>query len=104
MKEYMDVFGKGKKENLVFVKGVSGGEGRGQSMRITCYVLYCGIPRPGPKGYGVEDLPGPVYKFLAKDTLYHSSSREDDAFADNKVHGWEVWVVEGGLLWWITTL
>lgn len=98
MKEYVDIYGGGKKENLVFQKGVKGGKGRGT---VDEYNMLCVILRDlkmRAKDEGIEDLPGPVYKFLAKDIMYWNESWDDDAFANGKVHGWEDWVVKRGLV------
>lgn len=98
MNEYVDVYGQGKKENLVFQKGVSGGKGRGA---VDEYNILCDILRDlkiMAKEEGREDLPGPVYKFLAKDIMYWNESWDDDAFANGKVHGWEEWVVKRKLI------
>ncbi|KAB5527990.1 hypothetical protein GE09DRAFT_410690 [Coniochaeta sp. 2T2.1] len=98
MKEYVDIYGGGKKENLVFQKGVRGGKGRGT---VDEYNMLCVILRDlkmRAKDEGIEDLPGPVYKFLAKDIMYWNESWDDDAFANGKVHGWEDWVVKRGLV------
>ncbi|OIW25658.1 hypothetical protein CONLIGDRAFT_502271 [Coniochaeta ligniaria NRRL 30616] len=98
MKEYVDVYGQGRKENLVFQKGASGGRGRGA---VDEYNMLCVILRDlksQAKEDGIEDLPGPVYKFLAKDILSWNKSWDDDAFANGKVHGWEEWVVKRGLV------
>lgn len=98
MKEYVDVYGRGKKENLVFEKGVRGGKGRGA---VDEYNMLCDILRDlkaRAKEEGVSDLPGPVYKFLAKDIMYWNKSWDDDAFANGKVHGWEEWIVKRRLV------
>lgn len=98
MKEYVDVHGDGKKENLVFKKGVAGGTGRGP---VDEYNLLCDVLRDlkaRAREDGIKDLPGPVYKFLAKDIMYWNESWDDDAFANDRVHGWEEWVVERGLI------
>ena len=98
MKEYVDVYGRGKKENLVFKKGVTGGKGRGavNAYNMLCYILRDLKARA--KEEGLEDLPGPVYKFLAKDLMHRNESWDDDAFANGKVHGWEEWAVKRGLV------
>ncbi|KAJ9150534.1 hypothetical protein NKR19_g5243 [Coniochaeta hoffmannii] len=98
MREYVNVYGQGKKENLVFQKGISGGKGRGA---VDQYNMLCVILRDlklRAKEEGIEDLPGPVFKFLAKDIMHWNKSWDDDAFVNNKVHGWEEWVVKRGLV------
>lgn len=98
MKEYVDVYGKGEKENLVFRQGVAGGKGRGE---VDKYNMLCVILRDlkaRAKEEGIADLPGPVYKFLAKDIMQWNNGWGDDAFASGRVHGWEEWVVKRGLV------
>ncbi|KAK1761753.1 hypothetical protein QBC33DRAFT_582165 [Phialemonium atrogriseum] len=73
MRDYVDVYGEGKKENLIFSKEQRGGKGRGPDQ-------------------GIEKVPGPVYKFLAKDIMHWNNAWGDDAFAGGKVHGWEDWL------------
>lgn len=98
MKNYVDVYGQGRKENLVFQQGVRGGKGRGA---VDEYNMLCVILRDlklRAKDEGMEDLPGPVYKFLAKDIMHWNKSWDDDAFANGRVHGWEEWVVKRHLV------
>jgi hypothetical protein len=98
MKDYVDVYGQGHKENLVFKQGVSGGSGRGA---VNEYNMLCVILRElksRAKAEGIEEVPGPVYKFLAKDIMSWNKSWADDAFANGKVHGWEEWVKKRGLV------
>ena len=98
MKTYVDVYGGGNKGNLVFKKGIGGGSGRGP---VDEYNLLCDILqtlKEKAKNENLEKLPGPVYKFLAKDIMHWNNAWEDDAFACGKIHGWEAWVVERGLL------
>ena len=93
MKSYVDIHGQGDKENLVFKKGVSGGN-RGP---VDEYNLLCNIMsalKKTAKEAGIENVPGPVYKFLAKDIMHWNDSWEDDAFAAGKAHGWEAWIQE----------
>jgi hypothetical protein len=93
MKWYVDIHGQGDKENLVFEPGVKGGD-RGP---VDDYNLLCdmmAVLQKTAEEVGVEDVPGPVYKFLAKDIMHWNRSWKDDAFADGKVHGWETWNVD----------
>ena len=97
MRAYVDIYGGGEKENLVFKKGVSGGTGRGP---VDQYNLLCDILRElvtKAEEEGIKPLPGAVYKFLAKDIMSWNNAWGDDAFADGKEHGWEPWVRERGL-------
>jgi pentatricopeptide repeat protein len=98
MKNYVDVYGAGRKERLVFTRGVRGGSGRGN---VDLYNLLCDILvelRNRGKDEGIEKLPGKVYKFLAKDIMHWHNAWADDAFAGDKVHGWELWIVERKLV------
>ncbi|KAF2276481.1 uncharacterized protein EI97DRAFT_433315 [Westerdykella ornata] len=96
MKEYVDIFGGGKTENLVFKEGVRGGSGRGP---VDDYNLLCTILaqlREDARYEGVEDLPGPTRKFLAKDILHWNNAWGDDAFAGAEP-GWKAWIHKRGL-------
>jgi hypothetical protein len=97
MKDYVDVYGQGQKSNLVFRRGVRGGSGRGpvDEFNLLCDILW--ELRGRGRDEGMEKLPGPCYKFLAKDIMAWNNSWTDDAFADNKIHGWELWIAERGL-------
>ena len=66
MKEYVDVYGQGQRENA--------------------------------KDQGLNEVPGPVHKLLAKDIMHWSNAWGDDAFVDEKISGWEVWLRERSLL------
>jgi hypothetical protein len=97
MKRYVDVYAQGFKENLVFQKGKTGGSGRGT---VDEYNLLCDILnqlKDRAKTEGINPIPGPVYKFLAKDIMHWNNAWEDDAFASGKVHGWELYLIERGL-------
>ncbi|OAL04511.1 hypothetical protein IQ06DRAFT_373922 [Phaeosphaeriaceae sp. SRC1lsM3a] len=92
MKEYVDVHGAGKTENLTFKKGESGGSGRGP---VDEYNLLCDVLaylRQQAKEEGIVDVPGPTYKFLAKDIIYWNDGWADDAFAGGGKAGWEEWL------------
>jgi hypothetical protein len=97
MKRYVDVYGEGEKENLVYQReqrGQRGGKGRGSADE---YNLLCDILRElkdRAKDEGIQKIPGPVYKFLAKDIMNHNNSFGDDAFAGGKIHGWELWIAQ----------
>lgn len=97
MKRYVDVYGHGKKENLVFKRGNEGGSGRGpvDEYNVLCDILNELKIRSNDQG--IEKVPGPAYKFLAKDIMHWNKSWGDDAFAGGKVHGWEDWLKERGL-------
>jgi hypothetical protein len=98
MKKYVDVYGGGRKENLVFARGTTGGSGRGN---VDLYNVLCDILvelRNRAKDEGTEKLPGKVYKFLAKDIMHWNNAWQDDAFAGGKVHGWELWILERNLI------
>lgn len=92
MKEYVNIFGEGKKENLVFKPGQRGGSGRGP---VDKYNLLCDILselKSKARGVGTTELPGPVHKFLAKDIMAWNNGWADDAFANGKIPGWETWL------------
>ena len=98
MKEYVDVYGQGQRENLVFKSGVSGGKGRGP---VDEYNLLCDILhqlKENAKDQGLNEVLGPVHKFLAKDIMHWNNAWGDDAFANGKIPGWEVWLRERSLL------
>lgn len=97
MKEYVDIYGDGKTENLVFKKGVRGGSGRGPVDRYNLLCTVLSQLREQAKDEGVEDLPGPTRKFLAKDIMYWNNGWEDDAFAGAKEPGWKGWLRKRGL-------
>jgi hypothetical protein len=103
MRTYVDVHGAGDPEKLVFKAGVSGGSGRGpvDEYNVLCDVLKDLKARAAHEG--IDPVPGPVYKFLAKDIMHWNKSWADDAFADGKVHGWVAWIADRGLVerpWW----
>ncbi|KAH8881788.1 hypothetical protein GQ53DRAFT_754064, partial [Thozetella sp. PMI_491] len=92
MKEYVTVYGGGRKESLVFTRGQTGGTGRGS---VDEYNMLCDILRDltlRAEKQGVQDVPGPVYKFLANDIMHWNNDWSKDAFAGEKVHGWEDWI------------
>lgn len=92
MKEYVNIFGEGKKENLVFKPGQRGGSGRGP---VDKYNLLCDILselKEKARGFGTTELPGPEHKFLAKDIMAWNNGWADDAFANGKIPGWETWL------------
>ncbi|KAF6232606.1 hypothetical protein HO173_009274 [Letharia columbiana] len=93
MESYVKVYGNGDRKNLVFVRGVSGGSGRGavDDYNLLCDILntLCGKA----KEEGVK-MPGPVRKFLAKDIMAWNEAFGDDAFAGGRVPGWEPWLAE----------
>lgn len=93
MEPYVKVYGNGDRNNLVFVRGVSGGRGRGA---VDSYNLLCDILNTlcvKAKEEGLE-MPGPVRKFLAKDIMASNQAFDDDAFAGGRVPGWETWLAE----------
>lgn len=73
MKEYVDVYGQGQRESVHQLK-------------------------EDAKGQGLSELPDPVHKFLAKDIMHWNNTLGDDAFANGKIPGWEVWLRERSLL------
>ncbi|KAH7413916.1 hypothetical protein DE146DRAFT_627021 [Phaeosphaeria sp. MPI-PUGE-AT-0046c] len=92
MREYVDVYAAGKKQNLTFKKGKSGGRGRGP---VDEYNLLCDVLsylRKQARDEGILDMPGPVYKFLAKDIMKCNNGWADDAFANGRKPGWEEWL------------
>ena len=93
MESYVKVYGKGDRNNLIFVRGVKGGSGRGA---VDEYNLLCDILNTlcsKAKEQGLK-MPGPVRKFLAKDIVASNQAFEDDAFAGGRVPGWETWLTE----------
>lgn len=97
MKTYVDVHGAGKKKNLVYSRDRGGGSGRGpvDEYNMLCDIL--GDLEIRAKSSGIEHVPGPVYKFLAKDIMSWNDTWADDAFANDRVHGWEGWLKDRGL-------
>lgn len=88
-KEYVNVFGAGDKDNLVYKSGERGGWSRGplNQHNMLCDIL-AEIKRKA-KDMGISDLRGPVHKFLAKGTMSWNNAWGDDTFANGKVPGWE---------------
>ncbi|KAF2263994.1 hypothetical protein CC78DRAFT_533596 [Lojkania enalia] len=99
MKEYVDVYGGGKTENLTFKKGVHGGSGRGpvDEYNLLCDIL--GQLRQQAIDEGIGEVPGPTKKFLAKDIMFWNNAWEDDAFAGGKKPGWKEWLLKRGLMY-----
>lgn len=93
MESYVKVYGNGDCNELVFVRGVSGGAGRGA---VDDYNLLCDILNTlcGKAKEERLEMPGPVRKFLAKDIMSWNQSFDDDAFAGGRVPGWETWLAE----------
>ena len=92
MREYVNVYGAGSKENLVFKPGQHGGSGRGP---VDEYNLLCDILselKNKGRDMAISDLPGPVHKFLAKDIMAWNNAWAEDAFANGKIPGWETWL------------
>lgn len=97
MKEYVDVHGGGSTQNLTFKKNQVGGSGRGpvDEYNTLCDVLA--YLREQAKGEGIEDMPNPSRKFLAKDIMDCNNSWKDDAFAGDEKPNWEIWLQKRGL-------
>lgn len=92
MREYVDVHGAGKAGNLTFNKGQIGGRGRGpvDEYNVLCDVLE--YLRRQARDEGIVDVPGPTWKFLAKDIMSVDGRWGDDAFANGRKAGWEEWM------------
>jgi hypothetical protein len=98
MKTYVDIYGGGKTENLVFKQGVQGGKGRGP---VDEYNLLCDVLthlKDQAKDEGHVDVPGQTKKFLAKDIMHWNNAWENDAFAGDEKAGWEDWLRKRGLV------
>lgn len=93
MEDYVSVYGKGDKNNLVFTLEKRGGSGQGP---VDDYNLLCDILKTLCKAAKEQGLayPGPVRKFLAKDIMAYNDSFADDAFANGRVPGWETWLAQ----------
>lgn len=97
MKSYVDIYGHGDTQNLVCSKDryvVSRGP-------VDEYNLLCDILRTlrlQANDEGVTDVPGPTYKFLAKDIMHWNDAWGDDAFAGGRKAGWEDWLRKRGLV------
>lgn len=93
METYVKIYGKDDRHNLVFVRSVQGGSGRGavDDYNLLCDILntLCGKAKED----GLE-MPGPVRKLLAKDIMAWNYAFDDDAFAGGRVPGWETWLAE----------
>ncbi|KAI9138452.1 hypothetical protein BKA69DRAFT_1091846 [Paraphysoderma sedebokerense] len=112
MEKYVSMNGNGRWSNLRFKKHMSGGSGRGP---VDDYNLLCDILSNLRRRYYESkilegddpivandsdaakalkhrydnELPGAVYKFLAKDIMTFNHSWQDDAFGDpERVPGW----------------
>lgn len=98
MKEYVDVYGGGDTQKLTFRQGRTGGSGRGpvDEYNLLCDVL--GHLRQQAADEGIQDVPGPTRKFLAKDIMHWNNAWEDDAFAGGRKAGWEDWLAKRSLL------
>lgn len=97
MRQYVFIHGEGQKSNLVYSKDRSGGSGRGP---VDQYNLLCDVLKElknQAKEHGIEELPGPTYKFLAKDIMHWNNAWSEDAFYDDREHGWEAWIAKRGL-------
>ncbi|KAF2002094.1 hypothetical protein P154DRAFT_521242 [Amniculicola lignicola CBS 123094] len=104
MKEYVDLYGGGKTENLTFKKGGAGGTGRGP---VDDYNLLCDVLsdlRAQARDQGIADVPGMTKKFLAKDIMHWNNAWADDAFAGEERPGWEEWIDKRKLLGATTTM
>lgn len=98
LKEYVDIYGAGDTQNLVFKKGQVGGSGRGP---VDDYNLLCDVLaqlKQQARDEGVVDVPGPVRKFLAKNIMQYNGAWEDDAFTGGFKTGWEEWLIKRGLV------
>jgi len=98
MKAYVDIYGRGRTENLVFKQGVRGGKVRGP---VDEYNLLCTVLthlRGQAKDEGNVDVPGQTKKFLAKDIMHWNNQWENDAFASGEKAGWEDWLRKRGLV------
>jgi hypothetical protein len=93
MKQYVLVHGQGKKANLVFVAGRWGGSGRGPVDQYNRLCDMWNALRDRGRESGIE-VPGAVYKFLAKDIMHWNNSWSDDAFYGDREHGWEAWIAK----------
>ena len=85
---------RGRKEELVFRMGQRGGSGRGP---VDDYNLLADILsrlKATAMNQGVEEVPGKVRKFLAKDIMHYNNSFADDAFASDVPPGWETWLAK----------
>ncbi|KAJ5273596.1 hypothetical protein N7478_008721 [Penicillium angulare] len=96
MKKYVNVYGQGQKENLVFKIGQwrNGGRSPVDYYNLLCSILSELKTRAGD--IGGSQLPATVHKFLAKDsdTMSCNDSWTDDAFANGKIPGWETWLAD----------
>ena len=93
MEAYVLLYGGGDQTKLRFSPDVKGGSGRGD---VDWYNVLCNILgelRRAAVAAGLE-APPLANKFLAKDIMAWNSSFVDDAFADEKVPGWEIWLVK----------
>ena len=60
--------------------------------------VYCQGQRQNAKNQGLNEVPGLVHKFLARDLMHWNNAWGNDAFADGKIPDWEVWLRERSLL------
>ena len=89
----MSVYGNCDSSTLVFTIGARGGSGRGA---VNQYNLLCDLLSYLYKTKQASELkkPGPVHNFLAKDIMSWNNAFADDAFANGKVPGWELYLAE----------
>lgn len=88
MERYVDTFGGGRTDNLVFSRDSMGGSGRGP---VDLYNALCdelADCRRRAKAAGFDLGIGHAQKFLAKDIMAWNDAWADDAFAGGKVPGW----------------
>lgn len=101
MRAYVEVYGGGRRANLVFTLGQSAKSSRGA---VDQYNLLCkGLSTlcTAAKKEGLP-YPEPVHKFLAIRTMVDKQAFGDDAFANGKMLGWQTWLAQRGNLGVIT--
>ncbi|KAJ6015697.1 hypothetical protein N7540_010288 [Penicillium herquei] len=93
MRDYVDIYGSGNMNNLVMrsieQKGIRGPTNQ---YNLLCNVLFDLKMKAWDSG--IDDLPGQVHKFLRTDMMASRDNWDDDAFANGRVPGWELWLAD----------
>ena len=63
-----------------------------------CVDVYGQGQSENAKDQGLNEVPSPVHKLLAKDIMHWSNAWGDDTFVDEKISGWDIWLRERSLL------
>ena len=93
MKQYVKVYGGGRRENFVYTRGKSAKSSRGAEDQYNLLCKCLSTLSMAAKKEGLP-YPAPVQKFLPIKTMVDNKTFGDDAFADGKIPGWEIWLTQ----------